>query len=309
MDPLTPLLGGAELARGRMSFYISLQLASVLAPGLVVLTEGTVLVNQLRHEDTLRTLAGATGVLGVMVAICALAGAFVLGYICRELAFKLVSRLERLRFVRRRYQIGSQDRLKEWFAPEDLAECFEVHAHLGRRERAGEPVRQEREGARTSKVASRKGGTPRESGQRAARPAEEAEAASGRFHPTGGYHTGDVQYYRFVYSKLWLRAYAPVYSIDKTELEINILAAILAPVLFASPNLMVAFDLHWTVVVAAPTAALLFWTVLLDSLLRLRVSEKREAVENLLLDYLARRAAARPPYASAPQAEAAEEAE
>ncbi|MET8143699.1 hypothetical protein ABZU32_25635 [Sphaerisporangium sp. NPDC005288] len=167
MDPLTPLLGGAELARGRMSFYISLQLASVLAPVLVVLTEGTVLVNQLRHEDTLRTLAGATGVLGVMVAICALAG----------------------------------------------------------------------------------------------------------------------------------------------ELEINVLAAILAPVLLASANLMVAFGFHWTAVVAGPVGALLFCAVLLDSLLRLRVSEKREAVENLLLDYLARRAAALPPYASAPQAEAAAEAE
>ncbi|GGK88487.1 hypothetical protein Sme01_01650 [Sphaerisporangium melleum] len=305
MDPLT-LLGGTELARGRMSFYISLQLSSAIAPGLVLLTEGTVLVNQLRHEKTLEALAGATGVLGVMVAICALAGAFVLGYICRELSLKLLGRLERLKFVRRRYGTGAQNRLEEWFAPEDLTDCFEAHAHLRHRERSREPLREDHESSRTGEAASGEEASPPRNDDGATR---RAEPASRSFHPTGGYHTGDLQYYRFVYSKLWLRAYAPLYSIDKTELEINVLAAILAPVLFSSLNLMVAFDFHWAAVVAAPTAVVLFCAILLDSLLRLRVAEKREAVENLVIDYLARRAAARPPYASTSPADPAGETE
>ncbi|HEY0806098.1 MAG TPA: hypothetical protein VGD84_13570, partial [Pseudonocardiaceae bacterium] len=91
------------LAPGRLSFYVWVQFISVLLPGVVVLTEATLIgVHMVPQSGGDLTFLGAAtsrlqGAGLVMFSVVGLAAGFVLGYISRELAFWIIGRVERRR--------------------------------------------------------------------------------------------------------------------------------------------------------------------------------------------------------------------
>ena len=112
-----------------------------------------------------------------------------------------------------------------------------------------------------------------------------------QYRRAGGANIETRDYESFVYSKLWIRNFSPGFNIDSTELEINMLAAALAPSALLGLDILVSVRLTWWNVPLTIIALVLVWWVLLDSLFRLRRTERWEAVRNLIMDYAMRAAA------------------
>lgn len=252
MDPLNSIVGAAKMAQGRLSFYVSLQLTSVLAPGVCIVAETAFLVARTAEVKVAKGLGQSNVIVSLIVALAVLAVGYVVGYVCRELGFKVVGLLERLPPLRLRD--GSSAALAELVGPARYEEFLEAHPYLAALEEEG-----------------------RRLGERGV---------------IGGYHGYSLPYERFVYAKTWLRNHATGFSVDSAEAEINILTATLIPIGLAAADLTVAASPRaWLFVLAALLAAAL-WTVVLGSVLRLRRSERFESLRNLLLDHSMRRALA-----------------
>ncbi|SFB36914.1 hypothetical protein SAMN05216266_109116 [Amycolatopsis marina] len=134
MDPLSGSASGDNLA-GRLSLYVVMQLASVLLPGAVVLMEGVVLLTGLIrvHDHAISSLfemlARVGGIGGFVVVIVAVAGSYVIGYLCRSAAFAIFGLVER-----RTRPLESRDaQLRLLIGDDHFAELVRIHPVLGSR--------------------------------------------------------------------------------------------------------------------------------------------------------------------------------
>jgi hypothetical protein len=133
MDPFS-IVGSTQSIGRRFSFYIAVQVASVLAPGVVVIVGIFFLVELFQRRQSnqaiqslLRNFSGASGLL---VSLFVLAAGYVAGYVIRQLAFKLLAELERIPKFRDRLQIDAYRRVERFFPVQLIDACFEAHPFL-----------------------------------------------------------------------------------------------------------------------------------------------------------------------------------
>lgn len=259
---MIPLISSIQVAQRRLSFYIAVNAASVLAPGVVIVIEAILLFEHFQHPGSqlasLSHLKSYSGASVVLITLVFAAAGYVFGYVGRELAFRLLEQIERTPHFRKKLQQDVNARLQDYFSHALLNDCFEAH-----------------------RILSRIRSTPIES----ARLTEKA----------GGGHQETSDYRAFTYAKLWIRNYAPGLSIDSVEAEINILVSGLLPTLLAAIYVIVISGINALATILASVILVLAWSVLLDSIERLRRTERWEALRNLVMDYAMREAATKYP--------------
>lgn len=251
----------------RFTLYLTIQVSSVLVPGMVLGTEIALLIisggahgARASLSSFLAAMSGLHGATMVFVFILALATCYIVGYICREFTFWFVGILEQ---AKRRLS-GAQDsghplldRIKAVVGEDAIAECADFHPVIGSLVRGAELV---------SPALTRTG---------------------------GGAHRQDFELEVFVYAKLWLRRFSPTLAVDQMEAEINILVATLLPVILAVPVAAAwGGDLLLVLPLGLPLA-LFGCYITVTSAMRLRRSERWEAIRNMFEDHLMRMAAAR----------------
>jgi hypothetical protein len=275
MDPLT-IIGGTQAIGRRFSFYITVQLASVLAPGVVVIAGSIVVVrmfqNQASTQSALTVVKEISGAAGLLTSFLLLAAGYVSGYVLRELAFKILALIDIFPRLQNWTRVDTFDLVDRYFSSDLISECFSAHPVLG------ESYRQLKSSEEGTKA-----------------PEPEHDASAGRPKRTEDSRAGDLNYLSFVYSKTWIRNYAPGFSIDSMEAEINILASGFAPSLLVGIAIVAAARSAWWAVFLGCVVVVLVWSILLNSVVRLRRDERRESVRNLILDYSMRQAADRYP--------------
>jgi hypothetical protein len=251
------ITSSTQAAQRRLSFYIALNLASVLAPGIVIVIAATFLIEPVSGPSSplvsLTHLKNYSGAAAFVVSIALVAAGYVFGYVSRELAFKLLRQFEKIPRIQARVSEGVNARLRSYFTPGLINDCLQVHRVLS-------------EMPEGSTGPARIGGA------------------------MGGGHSDSVSYKDFTYAKLWIRNYAAGFSIDSVEAEINILVSGLIPTLLSAAAIIAASKATWPSIVGAVIFLGLTWSVLLDSIFRLRHTEKWEAVRNLIMDYAMREA-------------------
>lgn len=263
----------------RFAFYLTLQLASVLAPGIVTGTEVVFLAlagqgagkAHANLASFLRALSALRGPTMVFAFILGVAACYVIGYVCRELAFRFLGLAERT--LRRTPSEPALTTIARIVGEETVAGCAEFHPVVG---------------ALT----------------RAASAADQALDVKGPVR-VGGAHRWDVDFEVRAYATLWLRRFSPTLAVDQTEAEINILVSSLMPLMLAVPA-----TAAWSgspglaLVIGLPLAAFTCF-ILLTSTSRLRETEHWEGIRNLFSDHSMRIAAARYDAVAATEATAA----
>lgn len=282
MNPIygAAVAGGRSFA-SRFTFYLILQLATVLAPGLVIGSELALLIVrvQMGEDHTeLHVLVHAISVLHgpglLFAAVVAIASCYVVGYVCREAAFRLLGRLERISGKRASAAVSEETptateteqiqpfsdqlfitRMRALAGDEATDACIELHPVL--------------------------------------RVLDEASATyqvTGSTKGVGGAHVHNMELEAFAYCKIWLRRYAPEFSVDQIEAEINILVSMVIPVLLAAP-VAVAWSGHSLVsaIISVPMV-LAIGLALLRNATRQRKTERWEAFRNLIEDHMMRKA-------------------
>lgn len=274
MDPFS-IVGSTQSIGRRFSFYIAVQVVSVLAPGIVIIIGIFFLVELFQHRQLSNSaqslLKGVSGATGLLVALFVLAAGYVAGYVIRELAFNLLTEIERLPRFRDELQVNAYKRVESFFPAQLINDCFEAHPLLraARKKESGDDKTSQNNRATSSR---------------------DSIDWESQLAKAGGGHIENSNYRSFEYAKLWIRNFAPGFSIDNVEAEINILASGLAPGLLTGLVILAAAHLTWWSVCIAISVVALIWTVLLGSLLRLRRTEAYEAIRNLILDYTMRQA-------------------
>jgi hypothetical protein len=228
-----------------------------------VLAEVTLLgIHYARHPGTdlgflVDALSGIRGAGVVLFAAVGVSGAFVLGYLSRELAFAVIGRLEGLSrwwaARRDRREDPAWERVRSLVGPGAAADLVELH-----------PVLELLTGDRK----------PLEAGHSGA----------------GGGHRADATFEVLAYSKLWLRGRSSAFRLDFLELEINVLAGLLVPVVLFALDLLVIGDEALAIRIAALPVGLLVCGAVLRSIRRLRRTERWEALRNLAFEAAVRRA-------------------
>src|SRR6266436_4679361 len=114
------ILSSTQAAQRRLSFYIAVNLASVLAPGIVIVISVVLLVDSIRHPSSsflfLAQLKNYTGPSVFLFALAVTAAGYVFGYVSRELAFKLLTQLEKVTGARAKLQENLTPRLRDYFS-------------------------------------------------------------------------------------------------------------------------------------------------------------------------------------------------
>lgn len=263
MEPVSGL--AAKSAPSRISFHAAIYLTSVLLPGAVLVTELVVLCVHLVRRGksdiafTLDMLANVKGAATIVLLLVAVAASFVVGYLAREVGFKLTALLERLyRRTASPALPASWARIRDSFGDDFAERLVKLHPIL-RHLDSGEPGR---------------GDTLDQS------------------LPMGGGHRSGDSLNLFAYSKLWLRGRVPALSVDITEIEINILASTVAPVLLLALDATVLSGTPVVIKILALPGAVLISLAILTAVLRLRRIEQGEALRNLAFDFAMREAEA-----------------
>jgi hypothetical protein len=263
------LIGSAKVGERGFSFYVNRELTSVLAPGVFIVAELAYLVLRLssvssasRSLDYFKSLSGTVGLLFLLIEA---AVGYVVGYIVRELAFRLLGEFEKIPGVKQKLTTDTRKRLFQYFDEHLVAKCFEAHPFL----------------------------------QTKLQTADLADEAAAERRTAGGANVETRDYESFVYAKLWIRNFCSGFNIDQIELEINMLAAALTPSLLLAVDILVSVSITWWVVVLIVILLGVAWWILLNSLFRLRRTERWEAVRNLIMDYAMRSAATGYPLLSA----------
>ncbi|MGY6655312.1 hypothetical protein ACXIZN_24425 [Amycolatopsis sp. TRM77291] len=266
MEPLSGL--AAKSAPSRMSFYTAIYLTSVLLPGAVLVTELLVFcVHLVRRGQSdiafiLDSLAKVKGAGIVVLILVAIAASFVVGYLAREVGFKLTALSER--FTRRKGSpplTASWTRIRDTFGDDFTERLTGLHPIL-RHLDSGEQGRND---------------------------------ALDRSLPAGGGHQANASLHLFTYSKLWLRGRAPALSVDNTEAEINILVSTIMPVLLLAVDATVLSGTPIAIKIIAVPGAVLISLVIMNAVRRLRKTEQAEALRNLAFDFAMREAEAKYP--------------
>lgn len=266
MDPLTAVGAGRMASGKRFAFYVSVQLTSVLVPGLVAVTCLTALVLHAGHPRDFgaavsRAAQSVRGPAVILMDVSWLASAYVLGYVGREVAFRLLGIAERLS-ARHRTTLNALHReLEGVYGQAAVQRCLRTHPLLGHLLRSA----------------------PRE-----------APRSDVLRQPGGALRIGHV-YEAFNYAKSWLRQHNPSLAPDSIEAEINILVSTLLPLALGTWVLISLASLSAAVTTAAVLAAVAVAWVVFAQVLRLRQNECWEALRNLLEDHEMRLAAVRLP--------------
>lgn len=278
MDPLTAVTAGRAAVGRRFAFYLSVQLASVMAPGVVAVTCLTALL--LRSRDPLhpakaagRAISTLHGPTAILVDVSWLAAAYVIGYVGRELAFRALGAAERLSRRHRAALSTLRTDLEVVYGAEAVGRCLRTHPLLRRLlDAAGRPV---------------------------------APSQNMR-QPGGALLTGNA-YEAFNYAKSWLRTHNPGLAPDAVEAEINVLLSTLLPIILGTWTLIAlvspGVEGAAVVVLAAGTVTALVFT----QVLRLRRVEGWQALRDLLEDHEMRLAAHRLPAAAGSPSAASDE--
>ncbi|MET7685894.1 hypothetical protein [Streptomyces sp. NPDC005423] len=267
MDPLTVVGAGRTASGKRFAFYLSVQLSSVLVPGLVAVTCLTALVLRAERPRDFgsavsRAAQSVRGPAVILVDVSWLAAAYVLGYVGREVAFRLLGIVERLS-ARHRTTLPLCRELEGVYGQEAVRRCLLVHpllAHFLRSATYDSP------GSEALRL------------------------------PGGALRVGQV-YEAFTYAKSWLRQHNPALAPDPLEAEINILVSTLMPLILGTWVLISLASLSAAAASAAVGAAVAVAGVVIAQVLRLRRNECWEALRNLLEDHEMRLAAVRLPAA------------
>lgn len=297
MDPFS-IVSSTQAVGRRFTFYVTVQVVSVLAPGIVDIIGIIFLVGFFRNQvssNSAQTLAKEfSGAAAIFASFVLLAVGFVGGYIFRELGFQLLGRIERLRYFRDRVRTGSYDYVADHFPPELIKKCFDLHPLLA----GAYQVYRELTATSESEKSSPEGTTAPEGTTTGAVSSSEENGSNTpqvaqvvRQWKAGGGHVDDIAYAGFIYAKLWIRNYTPGFSIDNIEAEINILASGLAPTLLMGLIIVASSHAAWWSIIISIFFVIITWSMLLSSALRLRRAEKMEAIRNLVLDYSMRQAA------------------
>jgi hypothetical protein len=282
MNPIygAVVAGGRSFA-SRFSFYLTLQVATVLAPGLVIGSELALLIFRAQKGKTnteLHVLAHAISSLrgaGLFFAVVvAVASCYVVGYICREAAFKLLGGLERISGKYTSVGVSEEEvpvidtrqvrafsdqpfitRIRALAGDQVTDACIELH-----------PILRVLDLASTSDQVTR------------------------RMRRVGGAHVHNMELEAFAYCKIWLRRYAPELGIDQIEAEINILVAVVIPVLLAAPVAIVWSGHPLVSAVIGVPAVLAIGLAMFRNAARQRKTERWEAFRNLVEDHMMRTA-------------------
>lgn len=264
MDPTGGIASATAAAPSRLSFYVAVQIASVLLPGVVLLTELTILGVWLTSDQPagIRSILDAISTVRaagtVVFAALGLAASYVIGYLARELGFWLVALTER---VRRRAEPAYWRRLRALFGDEFAEELADLHPVL-----------------------------------RHVDPDARSQDSPNQFSfPIGGGHRADTEHQAFEYSKLWLRQHSPTLGIESIEAEINILLSTLLPVLLLGVDVAVLSEGPLLLRVMAIPVAVLIAFAGTRSVLRLREIERWQAISRIAFDLAMRSAITRCP--------------
>jgi hypothetical protein len=266
-----------------------IQLASVIAPGIVLVCElayvAIVLTGPVDRElvVTAGEAAAGPGVPLVVLGALLFAGSVLIGYLAREIALTSLTSVER-----RTEMIGVvhlREQVVAMFDDNVISEVVRCHPAL-------------------RPLAPHAAGPP----ARAAAPGRPATDAGQP--PAGGGWGRDVEVARvFLYCKFWLRSRAPSVGVDQLELEINVLLAMLMPMLLLPVGVVVTLRGAPQVLAAGlgVVAVALVWIFILRRARHLRRVERWEAVRNLFLSHLIESAASTlpPPDPPAPRLPAA----
>ena len=305
---MLPVSGATWASRSftsRLSFHIGLQLTSVVAPGIVIATEIAFILDRLSSHasrteltPTLNSLSNTRGAALILFSVIGLAVSYVTGWVCRELGFWIAGLLE-----------GKSRRLK----------TLQRFAVLFRDKNPSEEIIFDSKGHRLKSVrkleaSSREGNPPREILATDEMPIIERirlvlgdEAIDGciALHPilrilahdtarhsdiaaTRGqwdHKIANQEIEAFTYCKLWLRRYVPELSVDRIEVDINILASTIIPVLLLA--IIVIMDSRHPAIVAilAVPLSLAMESLLVRRIARNRRDERWEAIRNLIEDH------------------------
>lgn len=247
---------------GRLSRYFTLQLASVLLPGVVMVVGAVVLLMHATHgEGTWGKIVDLSedvhGPLAVLLAVILTAVSYLVGYVTREIAFQVLGLAERA--SRRPHPTAAElhRQLRDRYGDRAVDRCFLTHPLLGRFLSA----QQESDGV-------------------------------GRDGLGGALARGN-SLEAFVYAKHWLMEVMPGLAPVDTEREINILVSMLFPIGLGT-WLFIALGGPGPLAVAAAAlaGAVLCWLVL-SSAIRLRRSEQWESLRGLVEGHEMRLALAR----------------
>jgi cbb3-type cytochrome oxidase subunit 3 len=263
------LISSAKAADRGFSFYLNRELTSVLAPGVCIIIELAYLVLRLTSTSSasriLSYFKNLSGAAGLVLLLVEMSVAYVIGYIVRELAFRLLGQTEKIPAIRRKLAADTGERLVQYFDEHLREKCFEAHPYLRAKLKID----------------------------------ENADQASSRYRHAGGANVETRDYESFVYAKLWIKNFCSGFNIDQIELEINMLVAALAPSLLLAVDILASIASTWWTILLIVVSLGVAWWVLLNSLYRLRRTERWEAVRNLLMDYAMRTAAISYPAPSA----------
>ncbi len=251
-----------------LGFYVTKEIASVLLPGVVVLTELTVLAAKVAQVDIgslWKSLGSITGAGLVLLVILGVSGAYVIGYLTRELGFMTLLMTDKLldRFPTRRRTVSPSDwvLVRRFFGDrftDDLVTLHPVLRHLDR-----------------------------ELNERESQPDVAVPPVQG-----SGVRKGDVTHSTtvFTYNKNWLRQYAPLLGIEHMEIEVNILLSTLSPVGLLAGNILVASNVPlWLKIAFVPITGLICYAIL-KSAIRVKRAEPWAALLHLGFDMAMRTA-------------------
>lgn len=289
IDPLsTAATLGGKSASSRMGYHVGLQLASVLAPGIVIATEMYLLgMGLVTERDSARLgslVEGLSDIHGSGLVLFALIGisiGYILGWISRDLGLRTLVLVERGRRVLKTHarrdmskdlsakasaaevtwhqttaadELSIKQRLRAVMGDQAVDDCIRRHPILAVFEKDAAHVQ------------------PGDTGQQ--------QASLGHYHELEA----------FIYCKLWLRRFAPDLSVDWIEAEINMLGASVVPVALLEANL-IAWSVHpGGAVLLSALPFLGIVTLLARVLARKRLTERWEATKNLVGDHMMRSA-------------------
>ncbi|MFD4642517.1 hypothetical protein ACFWN2_34770 [Lentzea sp. NPDC058436] len=269
VDPMSGFTAAGNSMSGRLTFYVALQLTSVILPGIVAMTELAILgVHFVPHagHDVVFLLSSLGKIQGsgtVLFAALGIGGSFVIGYLARAAGFAVVGRVERIvRWWRRKRKtraVSDLERMKQVLGEGMTAECVELHPVLSWLDESD--------------------------------PSPDSRLAL----TAGGGHRSEESLHAFEYSKLWLRRFSPVLNIDAIELEINILTATLIPLALAAAEAAVFPRISMTMRVVIGVLCLFSAVAVLRQITKLRRGERWYAVRNLAFDLAMRRAVTKYP--------------
>ncbi len=271
MDPLTSIAAASKTS----SFWVTKELTSVLAPGVVVLAEIMLLVRPLIKRGLQSPLgSGEPNIFALLTVVLALA--WLVGYIGREIAFKVLGLTE----PRKVKPIeGDPTPFRRWYRGLRYPHKTALEIERDLRAFCGDP-----------EVEAFRRAHPIADHLLSARDPEVPDLAALN-ETRGGNMINNSSTQLFTYCKLWLRRHAPEFGLETIELEINIVAATLVPVALLPVVTLGAVRSHagaWAT--AAAVAAILIAGQIARSYHRLRGAERWEAVRNTMIATMLRRA-------------------